>query len=151
MDTQKLKKKADKLGVSTDVYLFLRQSNRKIRYFTWDLKLEQVIIDGERVTFVPSREVSLEQLVEDGEQLASDGKSVEDVVVESDAFLRLRRALDGLDEGEQQMIQEIFFSRDGDGKSEREAAQSLGIPQKTVNDRKLRALDKLKKFMETRK
>ena len=64
-----------------------------------------------------------------------------------DAILheQLHVALDKLDDGERWLINEIFFSRDGEGKTEREAAKSLGIAQQLVNYRKQVILKKLKK------
>ncbi|MDL2274345.1 sigma-70 family RNA polymerase sigma factor [Oscillospiraceae bacterium OttesenSCG-928-G22] len=152
MDHSKLKNKADCLGVGVDVYLFLRQSNRKLRYFACDLKRERIIIDGERVTFVPSREDSLDRLWEDaGVEFAAEEKSVEDIVVESMLAEQLHAAIARLDEGERRLIEEIFFSRDGEGKSEREAAETLGIAGMTLHDRKTKTLAKLRKALEPQK
>jgi len=49
------------------------------------------------------------------------------------------------------LIEEIFYFHDGEGKTEREAAESLGIPQKTLNERKNRVLTKLRKMIGTEK
>ncbi len=147
MDTLKLKEKADKLGVSTDVYIFLRKSNRKIRYFTSDLKEERIEIESESITFIPSREVSFDELCEDDEQFATEGNSVEGMVVDNDLLLRLRQAIESLDDGERRLIQEIFFSRGGEGKTEYEASQSIGIARMTLHDQKVKTLAKLKKLL----
>jgi len=151
MKEDKLKRNADKLGVGVDVYIFLRQSNRKLRYFAHDLKEEKIIVTADSVTFLPSREDSFDRLISLGADFAADEKSVEDIVV--DAILReqLHVALGKLDDGERRLIDEIFFSQDGEGRSVRELAESLGIPQKTVNNRKLRILAKLKKYIEMQK
>ena len=148
MKEDKLKRNADKLGVGVDVYIFLRQSNRKLRYFAHDLKEEKIIVTADSVTFLPSREDSFDRLISLGADFAADEKSVEDIVV--DAILReqLHVALGKLDDGERRLINEIFFSRDGEGKTEREAAKSLGIAQQLVNYRKQVILEKLKKMMD---
>lgn len=148
MKTNDIDKKAQKLKVTPEVYMFLRKSNRKMRYFTRDLKKDQIIIESEKVIIIPSREDSYERLREEGVELASEEKSVEDIVVESLMKAQLHLALNALEPKERRLIQEIFFSKGGDGKSEREAAKSLGIPQKTLNDQKLRILFKLRELLE---
>ncbi len=143
-----LKKKADELGVTPEVYLFLRQSNRKIRYFTYDLKTEKIIIDGERVTIIPEREDSLERLGEQGYSFAAEEESVEDRVIAADLCERLYSALNLLDSAERRLIDEIYFSRGGRGRTEREAAETIGIPYMTLRDKNKRITAKLKKLMK---
>lgn len=63
MNEQKKRANADKLGVSVEVYALLRNTNRKIRYLTYDLKTDRVAIDSDRITIIPSREASFEQLL----------------------------------------------------------------------------------------
>jgi len=55
----------------------------------------------------------------------------------------LARAFDLLDDNEKKLIAALFF----DGKTEREYAAESGIPQKTINDRKVRIFRKCKQFM----
>ena len=78
MKEDKLKRNADKMGVGVDVYIFLRQSNRKLRYFAHDLKEEKIIVTADSVTFLPSREDSFDRLISLGADFAADEKSVED-------------------------------------------------------------------------
>ncbi len=151
METHEIQKNADSTDTTNDDFLFLRQADRQFRYFAYDRKREKIIIDGETVTFVPSREDSLDRLIEKGVVFASDERSVEDQVVAGIERQQLSAALNKLDLDERRLIDEIFFSQDGEGKSEREAAKSLGIPQRTLNDHKHRVLEKLKKYLEKRK
>ena len=152
MEYDKLLEKAKKLGVSVDTYKFLRSSNRKIRYFTHDLKCEKLIIENESITFVPSREDSLERLMEDeGVFFSMSEQNVEDIVIGKVLIEQLYHALELLEPGERQLIDEIYFSLDGEVKSEREAAKALGMPQKTLNERKLRVIEKLRLLMGNEK
>ena len=139
-----LKKKADELGVTPEVYLFLRQSNRKIRYFTYDLKTEKIIIDGERVTIIPEREDSLERLGEQGYSFAAEEESVEDRVIAVVLREQLRDALKLLDADERSLIENLFFS----DQTEEEVSVILGITQQTVSYRKKILVDKIKKLMK---
>ena len=70
--------------------------------------------------------------------------STEDLVLKRLDIERLSTALKTLPQREFEVIQAIFF----DGKSERCFSRETGIPQRTINYRKHKALDKLKKFLE---
>ena len=60
---------------------------------------------------------------------------------------RLHTVLEKRPAGEQELIREIFFSRNGVGKTEREAANSLGLPTSTLHYRKVKALAQMRKLM----
>ena len=55
----------------------------------------------------------------------------------------LRQALSKLNDQEQYIIQEIFYK----GHSERELAERMGLPEKTLNNHKHEILQKLRKIM----
>lgn len=55
----------------------------------------------------------------------------------------LSQALNKLNTQEQYIIQEIFFN----GYSERELAEKMGLPEKTLNNHKHKILQKLRKIM----
>ena len=55
----------------------------------------------------------------------------------------LNQALNKLNDQEQYIIQEIFFK----GHSERELAEKMGLPEKTLNNHKHKILQKLRKIM----
>lgn len=72
-----------------------------------------------------------------------ESPSVEETAIANIMAEKLHRCLDLLSEGERKLLKKIFFS----GMTERQAAQSLGIPYMTVHNRKVKALRKLKKMM----
>jgi len=143
MKEDKLKRNADKMGVGVDVYIFLRQSNRKLRYFAHDLKEEKIIVTADSVTFLPSREDSFDRLISLGADFAADEKSVEDIVVDATMREQLHVALDKLDDGERRLIDDIYYLE----RSQREVAESLGISQPAVKKRCDKILEKLKKII----
>ena len=145
MNAKQLKKLYERGEISREIYEYMKQSNRKMRYQAYDLKAERTTIEGETVT--PSREDSYDRLLEAGKEF-STGESVEDVVIKALFLDQLRDAIDRLDPGEKRLIIELFYSSEGNGKTEREAAKSLGMPQKTLNDRKLRIFEKIRKLLE---
>lgn len=164
MTKEEIKKRADEMGITPEVYLFLIRSERKMKYFSYDLKVEHTVnlcaagkvqeddsSDLNHEYIIPSREDSLDRLLENGKTFAADQKSVEDLTIESLLHKRLFAALSFLDDAERRLIYELFFSCGGRGKSERKAAKVLGIPQKTLNNRKKKILSKLKKSLESEK
>jgi RNA polymerase sigma factor (sigma-70 family) len=82
--------------------------------------------------------ISLEYII------ASCQASMEDEIAQRDMVERLRQCLLLLDKAERQLIMALFYLK----KSERQLAAEIGIPQRTINDRKRNILVKLKKLME---
>ena len=147
MNSKELKKLYERGEISRDVYEVMKQSNRKARYFTYDLKAERIIIEGERITIKPSREDSLDRLIDAGQEFATH-ESMEDSVMKLLLLEELHAVIESLPPGERLLIEEIYFSRGGDGKTVRDAAESLGIPFTTLNDRKKRILAKIKNLLD---
>lgn len=73
-----------------------------------------------------------------------DAVSVEDAAIASILCDKLHRCLALLDETDRQLIQALYF----EGLSERKYAKRVGIPQRTINDRRQRVLRKLKELLE---
>ena len=70
--------------------------------------------------------------------------TVEEVVIQNIMIEKLNKSLVLLNQSEMDLINALFYA----GYSEREWASKTGIPQKTINDRKRRILDKLKNLLE---
>ena len=91
------------IEVSEEVYQVYMQGDRKMRYFETDLKTERTILaeDGTVQRIIPSREDSLDRLIDDNARQFSDaGESVEDAVLRKLAEDELHRALEKLTDGE---------------------------------------------------
>lgn len=83
-----------------------------------------------------------------GEEILRDSKADVEELVERKIMLdRLQEGLSMLMKEERELIYALFFS----GLSEREWSARTGIPQKTINDRKHRILEKLKKYWKIKK
>lgn len=133
--------------VTEDVYVAYMQGDRKIRYFEADLKVERTIYnaDGSIKKIVPSREDSLDRLMDDNaDQFADEAESVEELVFRNITFEALHKAMSRLTEDERKLIIALFFQ----GKTEREYAESLGVYRNAVHKKKIRILEKLKKLLE---
>ena len=134
------------IEVSEEVYKVYTQGKRKHRYLTVDLKIEEIKVDQEKqtVTVTPSREDSFDRLTDDNNvQFADEDEAVEETVIHKLMIEKLRSVLDKLSPDEYALIYALYYR----GLSERQWSSETGIPQKTINNRKRRILNKLKKFL----
>ena len=132
--------------VSREVYREYYRAEDKERYFMGKLKKGRTRIDPEtqEIQYIPSRELSYEQLVEQDWQFAAADDSVEDMVARADMLERLRAVLQNLSTEELALLNELFCLE----KTEREVAGLYAVSQNTIHYRKNRLLDKLRKMME---
>lgn len=132
--------------VDRELYLFFYRSRRRIDYYERDIKAEIAIRDenGEIIGYMPSKEDSLDRIMESGADFCDDSESIEDLVIRKLMTEKLKQCLLLLEPDERMLIDELFFN----GKSERQLSAQTGMPQKTINDKKRRILQKLKKLME---
>ncbi len=134
--------------VTEEVYRAYMRGDRKIRYFENDLKTERFVLgkDGQVIQIIPSREDSLDRLVdENAQQFPDEQESVESVVLHKLEEDRLHTALSLLAPEERALIQALFFEE----RSESELAAALGISQPAVYKRKMKILKKLKLLLES--
>jgi len=71
-----------------------------------------------------------------------DAVSTEDAAITRILCEKLHRCLVLLPESDRKLLQAIYF----EGLSERELAEQSSVPQSTINDRRRRAIQRLKKF-----
>ena len=133
-------------GVSEKIIEVLEKSDRQMEYLQYDIKVERCRIDSASgtVTYLPSREDSYERLLEENRQFTANGESVDDAAVKNVMIEKMLTCLKQLDEEEHRLIIELFFG----GKSERRVSGETGVPQRTIHDRKVKILAKLKKLMD---
>lgn len=129
--------------VSQEVYGELIQSDNKMRYFEYDLKTEKALRKNGYEKVRPSREDSLDRLINEGFQFSDSSQDTEEAALHRITLALLIRSLSMLSAEEHELIKALFF----DEYSEREWSARSGIPQKTINDRKRRILAKLKKLL----
>lgn len=135
------------IEVSEEVYQVYMQGDRKMRYFEADLKTERTILaeDGTVQRVIPSREDSLNRLMDDNaRQFSDDSESVEDAVFRRLAEDELHRALEKLTDEEYALVCALFF----EGKTEKDCAKEMGVSQAAVHKKKQRILKKLKEILK---
>lgn len=132
--------------VNKEIYDTYYQSKRKERYFSKDLKVENIKLskDGQKVTFIPSREDSLDRLMEKDVQFFDDSVDVEEKATQAIMIKKLKESLKLLNSDELDLITALFY----EGKSEREVAKKYNIAQSSLNKRKVKIFAKLKIFFK---
>ena len=126
--------------VSKELYEAYYKGQRKEKYFTHDLKQEHIKVDKEtgEMIVIPSREDSYERLLE-----AEETEKVEDVAVRAVMLEKLNEALHTLTDEETAIIHALFYQEI----SEVELAKKLGIARTTLQSRKYKILEKLRKLL----
>ncbi|MCI6651963.1 MAG: sigma-70 family RNA polymerase sigma factor [Ruminococcus sp.] len=135
------------IEVTNEVYIAYTKGQRKMKYFEKDLKVEHVLKDenGNITGIIPSREDSLERLIDDNSiQFYDISKSVECSAQINDDVENLHIAMKELTSEELNIIKMLFY----DEMTERDTAKILGISQAAVNKKKHRILKKLKKIIK---
>ncbi|PKM67307.1 MAG: sigma-70 family RNA polymerase sigma factor [Firmicutes bacterium HGW-Firmicutes-2] len=124
----------------------LRKGERKLQYQSYDLKAEKFLMDEEKqqAIFIPSREDSLERLMEAEVQFVDQDTNVEDDAIQKMMIQKLRYSLELLTAEEYELILALFF----EGQTEREYAHNKGVYHNAIHKKKLRILEKLKNFLE---
>jgi RNA polymerase sigma factor (sigma-70 family) len=137
------------VDVTEEQYLAYYRSQRRMRYFERDIKTETAIRDkdGNVTGYAPSKEDSLDRLLERGDDFADEAESAEDSLVKTALLEKLSEVLGELPAAERELIDALFFSNSGDGMTEREYAKISGIPRKTIAYRREKVLGKLKKLL----
>lgn len=146
-DKKKIWVSGQTIEVTDAVYEAYMKGDRKMRYFENDLKTERIFLDedGQIKQIIPSREDSLDRLMDDNaEQFSDRHESVEDMVLRKISVERLYAALSILSEKERELIEAFFFEE----KTERDVASAMGISQPAVHKQKNKILKKLKLFLE---
>lgn len=134
------------IKVTEEIYREYKKAEDKERYFMRRLKKGRIVVDQEKgdVLYLPSREASLEQLIETARDFPAPGGSAEDRALKSYQLEKLQEALDSLSDMDRELIREFFYEE----KTEREVCADLGMAKTTLHRRKTAILEKLKIFLE---
>lgn len=146
-DNKKIWIRGQFVEVTDEVYAAYMKGDRKIRYFENDLKTGRTVKDkdGNIKQTLPSREDSLDRLMEDNAQQFPDShESVEDIVIQKISLEKLHMALSKLSKKDQDLIYALFYEE----KTERDYAKQVGVYPSAVHGRKMRILKKLKKLLK---
>lgn len=131
--------------VSRELYEAYYKGRRKEKYFTHDLKQERTKVDKDtgQITVIPSREDSYERLLAAEKQFAEEAEDIENAAIRAVMLEKLNKALHTLTAEETEIIHALFYQEI----SEVELARQMGIARTTLQSRKYKILEKLKKLL----
>ena len=130
-------------AVSKEIYEYITKSDRKIKYAEEDRKQERYFIDceNERISVKPSREDSLDRLIELGMDFPDKTIDLYESVTQK---IMLEQALSKLDDEERNLIIQLFYF----DRTETELAQEYNQTQQNSNKAKQRILCKLYEILK---
>lgn len=131
------------IQVTEEVYQAYYKGRRRERYMQNDVKVGCIDVDMEnqKVTFVDSKEDSIERLSEQGVSF-QDEQSVEDIVCDNAMLLLLNKAKEILDGEELKLINAIYEQE----LTYRQVGEMFNISHVAVQKRHSKVLDKIKKI-----
>lgn len=127
--------------VTEEVYQAYYKMGRRARYLEKDVKVGRIEVEGDKVTFINSKEDSLQRLMELGVDF-EDEQLVEEIVCDKAELMILQKAMAELDRKEQELIEAIYFQN----QTTREIAKQENISQPAIVKRHKKILAKLKKY-----
>ena len=130
--------------ITPEVLKVLKQSDRKMKYMEVEIKhgVFRQDMNAKTAAFAPTREDSLDRLLdEEGVEFISEAPSPEETIIHRDTLERLRKALTMLEPEEYALIHALYYERI----SERQLSALTGIPQKTINYRRKKAINSLRR------
>jgi RNA polymerase sigma factor (sigma-70 family) len=134
----------ERVPVSEEIYKEYYKMRRRERYMEEDIKVGRIDIDPEtgEPTFIPSKEDSIERLIELGADFVDEQPSIEDILCDKAALLILQEALKELNHEEQELLQALYHKN----LTVREVAKQENTSHVTVIKRRDKILAKLRKF-----
>ncbi|MGV2939600.1 hypothetical protein AB5I83_08420 [Mesobacillus sp. LC4] len=107
----------EQVAVSEEIYKEYYRMDRRQRYLEQDIKVGRIAVDheAETVDFIPSKEDSINRLIELGSDFEDD-QMIEDILCDKATMLILQEAMDDLNEKEQELIKALGETQGrGDG------------------------------------
>ncbi len=126
--------------VSEEVYQAYYKMGRRARYLEEDVKVGRIKVEGDKVTFIDSKEDSIQRLMDLGADFASC-QLVEKIVADKAEMQILQKAMAEVEQDEQELIEALYF----ENLSTRDIAKQEKVSQPAIVKRHKKVLDKLKK------
>lgn len=129
--------------VSEEVYEAYYKTARRQRYMESDIKVGRIVVNAEReaITFIPSKEDSIDRLLEAGAVFSDDTK-FEDIICDQAMLEILQAAIAELNSEEQELIHDLYYKE----QTVREVAKRKSVSHVAIVKRHKKILDKLHKY-----
>ena len=130
--------------VSEEIYQEYYKMRRRERYMEEDIKVGRIDIDPETGApiFIPSKEDSIERLMELGADFVDEQELIEDILCHQATLLILQEAMTELNREEQELINNLYYKN----LTVRGIAEQEDISHPIIVKRHKKVLDKLRKF-----
>ena len=133
----------ERVCVSEEIYKEYYKMDRRARYMEQDVKTGRIAVNSETETveFIPSKEDSINRLMDKGTDFKND-QLIEDILCAKATLLILQEAVAELNREEQKLINDLYYKN----LTTREIGKEIGVSHMAVVKRHKKILDKLKKF-----
>ena len=131
--------------VTREVYEVYYKAERKERHFMYEMKAGRSRMDkvtGEKI-ILPGIEDSYDRLVEANLQFADQMYDLEEEVLLGLLIEKLNSALELLSVEEMEIVRQLYYEEI----NEVRLSEKLGMPRRTLRDKKKKILEKLRKLM----
>ena len=124
----------------------LKKSERKMQYQEFDLKEEKIIVNQvtQETTIIPSKEDSLDRLIELNFPFIDDEANPEEQAIANILSRQLHKAVALLPIQERRLLLDLYYFEI----TERQVAIEAGVSQKTIQKHKRKILKKLRRILE---
>lgn len=129
--------------VSEEVYKAYYQMARHERYMENDIKVGCITVNSEDevISFIPSKEDSVDRLLEAGVDF-SDETKFEDIICDKTILSILQEAMEELKSEEQELIESIYYKE----LTMRDVAKWKNVSHVAIVKRHKKILDRLRKY-----
>ncbi len=141
------KKRVIKIGdklipVNEEVYKEYYQMARRAKYMENDIKVGSINInfEDETVIFIPSKEDSIDRLIESGADFSNQTK-IEEIICDQAMLSILQIAMTELSDEEEELIQSLYYKE----QTVRDVAKEKNVSHVAIVKRHKKILDKLRK------
>lgn len=129
--------------VSEELYKEYYKMARRERYMEKDIKVGRINVDPKTgaTTFIPSKEDSIERLMEQGLDFV-DEQTIDDIVCDKAMLFILQEAVAELNREERELIKSLYYK----SLTVREVAKKENVSHVAIVKKHKKILDKLKKY-----
>lgn len=131
--------------VNEEIYKQYYKMARREKYMENDIKVGHINVDteNEKITFIDSKEDSINRLMEQGTDFEDD-TAIENIICDKAMLLILQEAMVELNRAEQELVKDIYYKN----LTVREVAKNENVSHVAIVKRHKKVLDKLRKLFK---
>ncbi len=129
------------IQVTEEVYTEYYKMSRRERFMANDIKIGRIDIENCKVTFIPSKEDSIERLIDQGMDFEEE-QMTDEIICNKAMLFILQEAMEELNREQQEIIQSIYYNK----LTVRDVAANQNVSHVAIIKRHKKILEKLKKY-----